>query len=280
MHRQRTAQRVVLRGLRLRLHTLLADCILRLNSCAGQVVLDRVGRTPGGVLGCGLTVSQCADVRLHNCEFSGSTNGPLAVDSSHLTATESTFDALPFSFGNSFSASAVDLTDCSAQCSIFAAGFTLQNTAVRLRGNTGFQSYDQSVFDGPGIITFAPTVSFLSGTAPPFTSTVTPQPLPLPAVTAVAGAPGGTASATMVGDAQAFGWLFAGLAGPLTPIAGSGAAMLLPGNTFLLAAGPMSTPLAASYAVPSLPAALGLVVSWQGVSLDAANGLLMSNAAT
>ena len=67
---------------------------------------------------------------------------------------------------------------------------------------------------------------------------------------------------------------------PFAPFAGLDPILILPGSQNLQAAGVLATSLPVSYPVPPLPLLRGTRVSWQAATVDASNGLQISNAAT
>lgn len=271
-------QQVTLQGLLFR--SAISNSRVFVLSNQGQIVLD--GLTSAN-LGVELSVQDSEDVRIRRCIFQPAGPTPaIRARNSSLRITNSTLDGRG---GLGLENSTADLTDCMASASILSPTVQLTNAHVTLRGACTLQAINFATINGSGSVRIDPQVTLISGTAPAIAAGIAVTARDLPAVAAVVGAAGQATSATLRGPSTGFGWLFAGLPGPRSPIvlptgADSDALDLLVGTQVLLAAGALATPISGSYVSPTLPSLLGLRITCQGLTLDSSNSLQISNSVT
>lgn len=267
-------QRVVVRGV--------ADAMVSfggfsVSGCDGTVVFEQCDAA--------ISAEWSRDVRIHDWD-PPSGGIPLGVYNSRVQVTRATLTTGAAYAAISVVNGVLELTDClvtggggpAGAAPIWGIG-----SEVRLLGATSLNvvSGASSALAGSLTVRCDLGVSLQPIGAPVAGSGVSLGFLDMPSVTASSGAPGGTANAAMGGPAGALAVLFVGLPGALVPLVGEPDPIAIAAGTEIeMAFGVLSPTLTAGYAVPPNPVLSGVTVTWQGASIDAVEGLQISNAVT
>ena len=252
----------------------------------GVVVFDSCGTSANNPVW--LNVQGSTDVRIRNCVLQYGT--PLGVFTSSVRVSDceiaTTWPYSACTMVDSFA----EFSDCTITAGGGSAGSSAilgQNSQVRLLGSTVLRSgafpngYSGTVLTGTINVRLTPGVVLDPISGPATTAGVTLTTIAMPSVAATTGPAGTTATATMTGPAGALAALYISFPAPLTFVPGVvDAIAILPGTAFLAAAGTLSPSIAAGYTVPPHPLLRGVTLTWQGATIDATQGLQISNAVT
>jgi hypothetical protein len=170
---------------------------------------------------------------------------------------------------------------------VSASGIQLNDGELRLLGGglvTSHSFYGPPSFAvaGTGTVRVDPSVS-IQAASPPFAPGITATVQEMPHVTATDGLLGGTSTAALHGPNGHLGVLAVGFAGPAFDAPGVFADPLFwaQGFAVALSAGVPAPglPVTGPVAIPGNPVFAGLQLLYQGITLDAAAGLQISNPA-
>ena len=272
-------QSVVLRGLTW--SNALGPALLSCRDCRGRILIeacrsDRTVASSGG----GVLAARCDQLHVRDSVFHALSGAGLVLD----TCDAAVFDADVRSTG--FWQPGIDQTGGTLQVAgSYVGGAFAAWSAVRMSGGTlvvrgGSTLADDAlgtglVVDGTGTARLDPNTVLVPPGVGVGGGIALSRPS-MPAVVASTQPLGGFATATLTGPTGAGGALFIGFPGApraappiVDPI------WLDPGSALLVALGGAS--LTAGYVVPPAPWLRGVVIGWQGFSLDPASGVAQAS---
>ncbi len=249
----------------------------------GTVLVD--GCRPPANQGLQCVVENCADIRIHDCDFFGGSS-PLVVQDGNVRASQSSFRTLTYSAIQILDGF-VELADVTVSGGPGGAPVWMLNGDLRLLGRSDLRVGSSTmpgsgpVLSGSGAVRLDPNVILSTASGTPIGAGLAVTTRSMPVVAASAGTPGGSASASLEGPGTGIGALVVGLpALPTTIVPGVDPGVMLPGTEIVMAIGSLAAPLTATYSVPPVPGLRAVRVAWQGASFDPLSGLQMSNGVT
>ncbi|MFK7742842.1 MAG: hypothetical protein AB8H80_21200 [Planctomycetota bacterium] len=276
-------QEVTIRGFEHR--TVVGFPQLVIENNAGRVLIESCGVQLGAIGA--IRVADSADVRMRDCVYAQSSSFAHVVARSRVRISRCLLANRSFAPALDVADSFVEVADCLIVSEPVLAPFPAivsTNSDLRVLAGTAIATTQASpLCGGTGSLRIDPSVSLANGGGPLFAGIqVVTQVMPV--VRAETDAASGLARASLLGPASASGILFVGRPAPEEFISPGLDPLVVDSSTAVAVAvaapGSLLMPLATSYVVPPQPVLLGVRVTWQGASLDAANGLQISNGVT
>jgi hypothetical protein len=251
---------------------------VELTNCQGTVLLDRLGVSP--FVSGQLSVQQCSGVLVRDA-LSLAAALRTEVSQSNVVFENSRINA------NSGSAltvagGTVQIRDCDVLAGIFVApanAIAMTGGEVRLLGSTtlqaGIASLPQTCIGGTGTVRYEPTVAFTGGA--PFGPNIVAAASVMPRMRATFAS--GQVAAELHGEPGSIGVIAVGVIGQPVPLPGILDPLWIDaGSMFLPSFGVLGPGAPVTHNLPWVNGPVPAVRAvWQGVVLDAAGGMQISN---